>query len=106
MKYKHLRELLNSTGVEYISHTGTINGPDEWWERKIQENKDYREFRDKDCREVYSYKVLLEDAYDSDKYAITPSTMCKTSFSMFEDSRHEDLQDSQPLDEEGSASSD
>ncbi|CAA3033388.1 Hypothetical predicted protein [Olea europaea subsp. europaea] len=71
-----------------------------------QENKDYREFRDKDCSEVYSYKVLFGDAYDSDKYAVTPSTMCRTGFSLFEDSRHEDLQDSHPVDEEGSGSSD
>ncbi|CAA3016683.1 Hypothetical predicted protein [Olea europaea subsp. europaea] len=71
-----------------------------------QENKDCREFRDKDCREVYSYKVLFGDAYDNDKYAITPSTMCRTGFSLFEDSRHEDLQDSHPVDEEGSGSSD
>ncbi|CAA3003313.1 Hypothetical predicted protein [Olea europaea subsp. europaea] len=71
-----------------------------------QENKDYREFRDKGCREVYSYKVLFGDAYDSDKYTVTPSTMCRTGFSLFEDSRHEDLQDSHPVDEEGSGSSD
>lgn len=35
-----------------------------------RENKDYKEYRDIDCREVYSYNVLFEDAFDSDKYAI------------------------------------
>ncbi|XP_022890509.1 uncharacterized protein LOC111405725 [Olea europaea var. sylvestris] len=72
----------------------------------LKENKDYKEFKGKDCREVYSLKVLFEDAYDNDKYAVTPSTMCRTGFSMFEDSGLEDLRDSQPLDEEGTGSSD
>ncbi|CAA3004997.1 Hypothetical predicted protein [Olea europaea subsp. europaea] len=50
-KHKRLRELLNSTCVKYIDAASN-----EWWERKIKENKDYREFRDKDCRQVYNYK--------------------------------------------------
>ncbi|XP_022887605.1 uncharacterized protein LOC111403359 [Olea europaea var. sylvestris] len=72
----------------------------------LKENKDYKEFKGKDCKEVYSLKVLFGDAYDNDKYAVTPSTMCRTGFSMFEDSGLEDLHDSQPLDEEGIGSSD
>lgn len=70
------------------------------------ENKEYKEFRDKDYREVYSYNVLFGDAFDSDKYAVTPSLMCCTGFTMFEDSGYEDLRDAHPDGDERSGSSD
>ncbi|CAA2983344.1 Hypothetical predicted protein [Olea europaea subsp. europaea] len=70
------------------------------------ENKDYKELRDKDYREVYNYKVLFEDAYDSDKYAVTPLKLCRTAFAMLEDSGHENLHDIHPVDDESSGSSD
>lgn len=40
-------------------------------------NKDYKESRDKGYREIYSYKVLFGDAFDSDKYAITSTKLCR-----------------------------
>lgn len=99
-------ELLNCTSDEYISATSTIAASNEWWERKIKENKDFKEYMDKDCREVYNYKVLFGDAFDNDKYAVTPSQMCWTGFAMFEDSGYEDLLDTHPDTEENSGSSD
>lgn len=71
-----------------------------------QENKEYKDFKDKDCREVYGYKDLFGDAFDNEKYAVTPSKLCKTGFAMFDDSGYDDMEDSVPAEEESSASSD
>lgn len=70
-KHKRLTELLNCSGVEYNSATGTIAASNEWWEQKIKENKDYKEYIDKDRRDVYSYNVLFGDAFDSNKCVVT-----------------------------------
>lgn len=60
----------------------------------------------KDCKEVYSYKVLFGDAFDSEKCTVTPTKLCRIGFAMFEDSRHEDMCDSTLVGEENSGSSD
>lgn len=54
-----------------------------------QENKDYKDFKGEDCREVYSYKALFRDVSDNEKYAITLTNLCRTGFSMFKDSGYE-----------------
>ncbi|CAA2974681.1 Hypothetical predicted protein, partial [Olea europaea subsp. europaea] len=33
----------------------------------LTENKEYKDFKNKDFREIYSYKVLVGDAFDSEK---------------------------------------
>lgn len=71
-----------------------------------QENKDYKEFNDKDCREVYGYKALFGDAFFSDKYVVIPTKLYRTGFMMFEDIGYEDLCDKVPADVENSDSSD
>ncbi|CAA2995196.1 Hypothetical predicted protein [Olea europaea subsp. europaea] len=70
------------------------------------ERKEYKEYKDKDCHELYRYKVLFRDVFDVDKYAITPSQACRTGFAMFEDSVNEDHRDEVPVDVESSGSSD
>lgn len=41
--------------------------------------------KEKDCREVCSYKLLLGDAFDNEKYAVTPTKLCRIGFATFED---------------------
>ncbi|CAA2992363.1 Hypothetical predicted protein [Olea europaea subsp. europaea] len=72
----------------------------------LQEKKEYKEYKDNDCRELYRYKVLFGDVFDCDKYAVTPSQACRTGFAMFEDSAHEDHRDKIPVDVESSSLSD
>lgn len=64
--------------------------------RLQQENKEYKDFKNKDFREIYSYKVLFGDAFDSKKYAVTPTKLCRTRFVMFEDNGYKDTSDSTP----------
>ncbi|CAA2973348.1 Hypothetical predicted protein [Olea europaea subsp. europaea] len=103
LKHKRFEELINSSGVAYDMSTGLISASIEWWDRKTKERKEYK---DKDYRELYRYKVLFGDVFNSDKYAVTPSQACRTSFAMFEDSAHEDHRDEIPVDVESSGSSD
>lgn len=67
----------------------------------VLENQNY-----KDYKKVYSYKILLGDSYDSEKYAITPTKLCRTSFTMFEDKGYKDHHDDVPSDDENNSSSD
>lgn len=71
-----------------------------------QENKEYREFKDKDCRETYAYQLLFVDAFDSEKYATTLTKLCRIGFAMFEDSANDDTRDTMPMYDESSGSSD
>ncbi|XP_022851998.1 uncharacterized protein LOC111373662 [Olea europaea var. sylvestris] len=105
--YRRLFDLLKGTGVEYNESTGRVVASEEWWNRKIRENKDYREFKDKDVSEIYvRYRTLFGDSYDGEKYAVTPTKLCRTGFGLFEDSALEDTRDAIPVDEESSGSSD
>lgn len=71
-----------------------------------QENKEYREFKEKDCREIYAYQVLFGDAFDNEKYATTPTNLCRTGFAMFEDNPNDHPRDATSICEESSSSSD
>lgn len=73
----------------------------------MQENKEYREFKDKDVSEIYNrYRQLFGDNYEGDKYATTPSLFCKKGLAVFEDHLASDHLDIVSADGEGSASSD
>ncbi|CAA2965467.1 Hypothetical predicted protein [Olea europaea subsp. europaea] len=72
----------------------------------LQERKEYKEYKGKDCRELYRYKILFGDVFDCNKYAVTPSHACHTGFAMFEDSAYEEHRDEIPVDVESSGSSD
>ncbi|XP_022855762.1 uncharacterized protein LOC111376981 isoform X2 [Olea europaea var. sylvestris] len=100
--HKRLFELLNSSGVAYNESTDQIVASKEWWNRKIKENKDDKEFKDKDVNNIYvRYRQLF-----GDKYAVTPTKLCKTGFCLFEDSVLEDNMDVIPIDGESSGSCD
>ncbi|KAL2510737.1 L10-interacting MYB domain-containing protein [Abeliophyllum distichum] len=58
-EYQLLHELLRCTGIEYDHQTNIIVADDWWWERKIQ---------------------LFGDAYDSEKYAVSPTKLSKKGF--------------------------
>jgi hypothetical protein len=49
---------------------------------------------------------LFGDVFDNDKYAVTPSKLSRTGFSMLDDSAIEDHRDETPVDVESSGSSD
>ncbi|CAA2997498.1 Hypothetical predicted protein [Olea europaea subsp. europaea] len=70
------------------------------------ERNEYKEYTDKDCRELYRYKVLFGDVFDYDKYSITPSQASHTDFTTFEDSGHNDHSDEILVDVESRGSSD
>lgn len=57
--------------------------------------------------EIYiRYCQLLDDSYDRNKYAMTPTKLCRTGFGLFEDTALEDHQDAISIDGENSGSSD
>lgn len=55
---------------------------------------------------MYRCKALFDDVFDCDKYAITPTKLCQTSFAMFKYNGHEDHRDEISVDVESSGSSD
>ncbi|CAA3023578.1 Hypothetical predicted protein [Olea europaea subsp. europaea] len=69
---------------------------------ELEKRKEYKEYKDKDCREVYRYKVLFRDVFDCDKYAVIPSQAYCTGFAMFEGYRYEDHRNEIPVDLENS----
>lgn len=70
----------------------------------LQENPFYKDFKDKDCREIYiQYAVLFGESYDPFKYAVTPAQLCRR---MFDNTSSKDHQDEIPIDAESSDSSD
>ncbi|XP_022873360.1 uncharacterized protein LOC111392284 isoform X2 [Olea europaea var. sylvestris] len=70
--YKRLSELVNSSGIEYNDATSRIVTSEEWWNRNIKENVIYKDFKDRDVKEIYiKYRQLFDDSYEADKYAIT-----------------------------------
>ncbi|KAL2531187.1 L10-interacting MYB domain-containing protein [Abeliophyllum distichum] len=80
-EYQVLHELLRCTGIEYDHQTNTIVADDWWWDRKIQANKDFVKFRGRDCGEIFhKYSQLFGDAYDSEKYALSPTKLSKKGF--------------------------
>ncbi|CAA3023438.1 Hypothetical predicted protein [Olea europaea subsp. europaea] len=99
---RRFEELINSSGIAYDTSTGLISASVEWWDRKMKR----KEYKDKDCRELYQYKILFGDVFNCDKYAVTPSQACRIGFAMFEDSAHEDHRDEIPVDVESSGSCD
>lgn len=52
------------------------------------------------------YRPLFGDSFDGDKYAVTPTKLCRTSFHMLKDSTQEDHIDVIHVDEVGSGSND
>ncbi|KAL2491825.1 Myb DNA-bind 3 domain-containing protein [Abeliophyllum distichum] len=80
-EYQLLHEFLRCTGIEYDHQTNTIVADDWWWDRKIQANKDFVKFRGRDCGEIFhKYSQLFGDAYDSEKYALSPTKLSKKGF--------------------------
>ncbi|KAL2527489.1 Myb DNA-bind 3 domain-containing protein [Abeliophyllum distichum] len=79
--YLLLHEIIRSTGIEYDHQNNTIVADDWWWERKIQSNKEFAKFRGRDCGEIFhKYSQLFGDAYDSEKYALSPTKLSKKGF--------------------------
>ncbi|KAL2461523.1 Myb DNA-bind 3 domain-containing protein [Abeliophyllum distichum] len=80
-EYQQFNELLRCTGIEYDHSRDVIFADDWWWERKIQENKDYAKFKGKNCAEImHKYRSIFRDTYDSKKYALSPSKFSKKGF--------------------------
>ncbi|KAL2465465.1 Myb/SANT-like DNA-binding domain protein [Abeliophyllum distichum] len=80
-EYQLLHELLRCTGIEYDHQTNIIVADDWWWERKIQGNKEFEKFRGRDCGQIFhKYSQLFGDAYDSEKYAVSPTKLSKKGF--------------------------
>ncbi|KAL2497939.1 Uncharacterized protein Adt_23489 [Abeliophyllum distichum] len=80
-EYLLLHEILRSTRIEYDHQNNTIVADDWWWERKIQANKDFVKFHGRDCGEIYhKYSQLLGDAYNSEKYDVSPTKLSKKGF--------------------------
>ncbi|KAL2481175.1 L10-interacting MYB domain-containing protein-like [Abeliophyllum distichum] len=80
-EYQLLHELLRCTGIEYDHQTNIIVADDWWWERKIQANMEFVKFRGRDCGEIFhKYSQLFGDAYDSEKYAVSPTKLSKKGF--------------------------
>ncbi|XP_022851457.1 uncharacterized protein LOC111373190 [Olea europaea var. sylvestris] len=70
----------------------------------MQVNKD---FKNNDIDEIYiHYHQLFNDSYDENKYAVTPTKLYRTGFSLFEDSALEDNRDAISVNGESSGSSD
>ncbi|KAL2479430.1 Myb DNA-bind 3 domain-containing protein [Abeliophyllum distichum] len=80
-EYLLLHEILRSTGIEYDYQNHTIVADDWWWERKIYSNKEFAKFRGRDCGEIFhKYSQLFGDAYDSEKFALSPTKLSKKGF--------------------------
>ncbi|KAL2534041.1 Myb DNA-bind 3 domain-containing protein [Abeliophyllum distichum] len=80
-EYQLLQELLRCTGIEYDHQTNIIVVDDGWWDRKIQANKEFVKFCGRDCGEIFhKYSQLFGDAYDSEKYAVSPTKLSKKGF--------------------------
>ncbi|CAA2960653.1 Hypothetical predicted protein [Olea europaea subsp. europaea] len=104
---RELQQVLHLLGIRYLQFivTGVISSivleyiisfvkdVNPVWFILLQERKEYKEYKDKDCRELYRYKVLFNDVFDCDKYAVTPSQACRTRFAMLKDSGHENHHD-------------
>ncbi|KAL2481714.1 Uncharacterized protein Adt_34680 [Abeliophyllum distichum] len=80
-EYQLLHELLHYTGIEY-DHQMNIIVADNWlWDRKIQANKEFVKFHGRDCGErFHKYSKIFGDAYDSEKYAVSPTKLSKKGF--------------------------
>ncbi|KAL2462008.1 Myb DNA-bind 3 domain-containing protein [Abeliophyllum distichum] len=79
--YLLLHEILRSTGIEYDHQNNTIVADYWWWECKIQSNKEFAKFRGRDCGEIFhKYSQLFGDAYNSEKYALSPTKLSKKGF--------------------------
>lgn len=69
----------------------------------LQENKEYKDFKDKDVSEIYiRYRQLFGDSSNGEKYAVTPTKLCKTGFGLFEENALEDHRDAFSVDGESS----
>lgn len=55
---------------------------------------------------MYQYNALFGNVFDCDKYAVTPSQVCRTSFTMFDDSGYKYHRDEIPVNVKSSGSSD
>ncbi|CAA3021622.1 Hypothetical predicted protein [Olea europaea subsp. europaea] len=107
MDHKLLFELLKSTGIQYQSKIGTINGPEHWWEAKIKENRKYAKYNNMNCSEIYdTYGKLFGDVGDSTKYTLCPSKLSQRGFDLSTDSDKDDEGDKLPINAEGTDSSD
>ncbi|KAL2485299.1 Uncharacterized protein Adt_30055 [Abeliophyllum distichum] len=50
-------------------------------EARTMANKDFVKFRGRDCGEIFhKYSQLFDDAYDSEKYAVSPTKLSKKGF--------------------------
>ncbi|CAA3032043.1 Hypothetical predicted protein [Olea europaea subsp. europaea] len=107
MDHKLLFELLKSTGIQYQSKIGTINGPEHWWEAKIKENRKYAKYKNMNCSEIYdTYGKLFDEEGDSTKYALSPSKLSQQGFDLGTDSDKDDRGDKLLINAEGTDSRD
>ncbi|XP_022855489.1 L10-interacting MYB domain-containing protein-like [Olea europaea var. sylvestris] len=111
-EWKRLFDFM-SIGIEYdpstrrVVVTRGVVVSEEWWAIKFWENKDFKDFKDKDVSKIYiRYHQLFGESYNDDKYAMTPMKLCRTGFNLFEDGAAEDHLDAIPIDGESSSFSD
>ncbi|KAL2513440.1 L10-interacting MYB domain-containing protein-like [Abeliophyllum distichum] len=66
-EHKHLHELLRCTGIEY--------------NQRDNEKAEYAKFRNRDVHKIYHrYPILFGQAFDSDKYSMTPTKLSQRRF--------------------------
>nr|GMD67132.1 Myb/SANT-like DNA-binding domain protein [Ipomoea batatas] len=63
------------TGLGWDPSTHKISGSDEWWEKKIKENPDYKKFRNKSIDPIMDdlWSKLFEDSYANGEGCVAPT---------------------------------
>ncbi|XP_031097351.1 L10-interacting MYB domain-containing protein-like isoform X1 [Ipomoea triloba] len=63
------------TGLGWDPSTHKISGFDEWWEKKIKENSEYKKFRNKSIDPAMDdlWSKLLEDSYANGEGCVAPT---------------------------------
>nr|GMD23971.1 Myb/SANT-like DNA-binding domain protein [Ipomoea batatas] len=63
------------TGLRWDPSTHKISGSDEWWEKKIKENSEYKKFRNKSIDPAMDdlWSKLFEDSYANGEGCVAPT---------------------------------
>nr|GME12386.1 L10-interacting MYB domain-containing protein-like [Ipomoea batatas] len=63
------------TGLRWDLSTHKISGSDEWWEKKIKENSEYKKFRNKSIDPAMDdlWSKLFEDSYANGEGCVAPT---------------------------------
>ncbi|XP_057416756.1 uncharacterized protein LOC130711239 [Lotus japonicus] len=62
------------TGLGWDEEKKTLAAPDEWWEKKIMENKQYAKYRYKGLAYANELTILFKDVVATGKHAWAPSS--------------------------------